>query len=157
MIYDGAPLRTYSTGDWAERSGGLLYFKERIDYQVKINGFRLELDEVEAVMRECGWPVVCAVKWRDSLAAVVEQIDDRQFNEADLRAKLASRIEPHGIPAVIRLISKLPRNDNDKIDRNAVLSWLEWISALRPDHFVPTFSDSIGAKRGDEENSTEIF
>ncbi len=121
---DGVSLRGYFTGDWSERVDGRIYFKDRLDFQVKVHGYRLELDEVAAAIRDCGWPAVCVVKWNDAVAAVVEQIDGKDFDEAALQAALASRIEPYAIPTVIRAVRRIPRNDNDKLDRNAVVAWL---------------------------------
>ncbi len=39
---DGATARGYFTGDWAERVDGRVYFKDRLDFQVKVHGYRLE-------------------------------------------------------------------------------------------------------------------
>lgn len=129
---DGARLRGYFTGDWGERVDGQIYFKERLDFQVKVHGYRLELDEVAAAIRDCGWPVVCVVKWNDGLAAVIERIDGKDFDEAALIAALSSRIEPYAIPSVMRVVERIPRNDNDKLDRNAVLALLKAEPASRP-------------------------
>jgi D-alanine--poly(phosphoribitol) ligase subunit 1 len=123
VVIDGRVLRGYFTGDWAERVDGHVYFRERRDLQVKIRGFRLELDEVEAAIRACGWPIVCALKWRDRLVAVIESpapIDDSQ-----LRRALAGRIEAHGIPEIIRVLPALPRNANDKLDRARLVDRLD--------------------------------
>jgi acyl-CoA synthetase (AMP-forming)/AMP-acid ligase II len=59
MIIDGKAVRPCCSGDWAERRGQHIYFKERVDFQVKIRGYCIELDEVAAAIREAGWPV-CA-------------------------------------------------------------------------------------------------
>jgi D-alanine--poly(phosphoribitol) ligase subunit 1 len=122
---DGATVRGYFTGDWAERVDGRVYFKDRLDFQVKVHGYRLELDEVAAAIRDCGWPTVCVVKWNESVAAVIEQIHGKTFNEAALQAALALKIEPYAIPTLMRVVPRIPRNDNDKLDRNAVVAWLK--------------------------------
>jgi D-alanine--poly(phosphoribitol) ligase subunit 1 len=137
----GEPVRAYFTGDWAERRGQHLFFRERIDFQVKIRGFRLELDEVGAAIRECGWPVECVFKWHDAVAAVVEQRDDKHFDETELRASLRFKLESHAVPAVIRLIPRMPRNENDKLDRAAVIRWFE----------TAAFGDSTRADHGDDD------
>jgi D-alanine--poly(phosphoribitol) ligase subunit 1 len=117
---DGKTLRGYFSGDWAARRGKFLFFKERIDHQVKINGFRVELDEVAAAIRACGWPAACVVKRGDALAAVVEARPGVEFDPLELRAALAVRIEAYALPAEIRVIAAMPRNANDKLDRDAV-------------------------------------
>lgn len=122
---DGAPARGYFTGDWAERHGDDLFFKERLDFQVKVRGYRIELDEVAAAIRACGWPISCVFKRGEALGAVVERSPERVFDEAALIDDLTRKIEAHAIPDVIRQIERMPRNDNDKLDRKAAAAWLE--------------------------------
>lgn len=121
----GQAVRGYYTGDWAQRIDGQIYFKERIDFQVKVRGFRVELDEVSSAIRECGWPVACVVKHGDALAAVVERQDGLALNEAELFKALGQKIERHAIPTRILEIDHMPRNENDKLDRKAAAAWLE--------------------------------
>ena len=122
---DGTPVRGYFSGDWAERHEGYLFFKERIDLQVKIHGFRLELDEVARAIHDAGYPVTCVLKWRDELSAVIECPELVRFDEAALRAALAKTLEPHAVPYVIKAIEAIPRTENDKLDRRAVAAWLD--------------------------------
>jgi D-alanine--poly(phosphoribitol) ligase subunit 1 len=121
----GAEHRGYFTGDWAERRAGNVYFKERIDFQVKVRGHRVELDEVAFAIRGCGWPVVCVFKRGEALAAVVEAVEGSSFDEAALRSDLKEQLDAHAIPERIRLIDHMPRSENDKIDRKAAAEWLE--------------------------------
>lgn len=123
LIDGGQRKKVYFTGDWAERRAGNLYFKERIDFQVKISGYRIELDEVAAAIRACGWPVACVFKRGESLAAVVERQEGMEFHEASLRAALREKIERYAIPQTIRVIDRMPRNENEKMDRKAVEAW----------------------------------
>ena len=110
---------------WAERRNGLLFFKERMDFQVKVGGFRIELDEIAAAIRTCGWPVVCVFKRGERLAAVVERNPEKQFEEPALIAALAGKVEPYAIPEFVLEIDRMPRNENDKLDRRAAAAWLE--------------------------------
>ena len=121
--------RAYFTGDWAERRGGLLFFKERLDHQVKVRGFRVELDEVAAAIRRSGWLEACVFKRGDELAAVVESRQGMVLDEAALREALALHLERHAIPESIREALHLPRNDNDKIDRRAAAALFEALIA----------------------------
>jgi D-alanine--poly(phosphoribitol) ligase subunit 1 len=125
LVVNREPTRAYFTGDWAVEQQGKIYFKERIDFQVKINGYRIELDEVAAAIRDCGYPVVCVFKSGDALAAVVERSAGKAFNELELLAELTKKIEKHAIPYEIRDIASMPRNENDKIDRKAAIQWYE--------------------------------
>ncbi len=117
------PQPGYYTGDWAERHDGNLFFKERIDFQVKIRGHRIELDEVTAAIRAFGWPVACAFKQGERLCAVIEAVNGQVFDEKALRDSLADKIDAYAIPDHIRLIDRMPRNENDKLDRKAAMNW----------------------------------
>ena len=44
-------VRAYRTGDWGRFRDGLLFFEGRIDDQVKLHGYRVELGDVEANLR----------------------------------------------------------------------------------------------------------
>jgi D-alanine--poly(phosphoribitol) ligase subunit 1 len=115
----------YFTGDWAERRNGLLYFRQRIDHQVKVRGYRVELDEIAAAMMQCGVSSVCVFKRGDELAALIEHAVPEGFDAAALRGALAARIEAYAIPAQILAVAQLPRNENDKIDRAAAVALFE--------------------------------
>jgi D-alanine--poly(phosphoribitol) ligase subunit 1 len=117
------PRLGYFTGDWAWRRGGDLFFRERIDFQVKVRGFRVELDEVASAIRASGYPVACVFKRGEALAAIVEA--DAAFDEADLRARLQSKLEPHAIPERIVAASALPLNENGKLDRKRAAELME--------------------------------
>ena len=117
--------RGYFTGDWAEMRDGNLFFKERIDFQVKVKGYRIEMDEVVSAIRKCGWPVAIVFKRDDSLAAVVESNGGAPLDEAALKVALSNVIEAHAVPSRILEISKAPRNENDKLDRKAAAAWFE--------------------------------
>lgn len=124
-VLNNRTVRGYFTGDWAERRNGLLFFRERVDFQTKIRGFRVELDEVAAAIRACGWPVACVFKRGEALAAVVERVPGAGFSEAAMREALAGRVEQHAIPETILEIGQMPRNDNDKLDRKAAAQWFD--------------------------------
>jgi len=122
---DGVPVAGYFTGDWAERHDGRIYFKERMDFQVKIKGVRVELDEVAAALRDIGWPVVCVLNQDEHLITVVEQRGDARFDRRELIDALTVRLENPAVPKTIHLIDHMPRNENGKIDRRAVAAWLD--------------------------------
>lgn len=118
--------RGYFTGDWAVKTGGGLFFKERMDFQVKVRGIRVELDEVAAAIRACGYPVTCVFKRGEVLVAVVERTEsDTVLDEAALRARLGQKLEPNVIPEQIVMVDRIPRNENDKLDRKAAAALFE--------------------------------
>ena len=98
---------------------------------MKIRGHRVELDEVAAAIRVCGWSVACVFRRGETLAALVEAIDGRSFDEGALRRALRGHLEQYAIPQNIAVIARMPRNDNDKIERAA--------AARRLDEFCASF------------------
>lgn len=117
--------RGYLTGDWAEIRDDRLFFKERIDFQVKVKGYRIELDEIVSAIRQCGWPVAVVFKRGDGLAAVVESNGLAPLYERELKAALSKIVEAHAIPTWILEIQRAPRSENDKLDRTAAAAWFE--------------------------------
>ena len=120
----------YRSGDLMRwRSDGQLAFIGRVDHQIKIRGFRVELGEVEnalAALPEVGTAVViaepigathrligyCSVQ--DEALRAAEDISAR------LLAQLATRLPDYMIPAVLMVMEELPLNVNGKIDRQAL-------------------------------------
>lgn len=95
--------RWYATGDEAERDeNGIFHFCGRLDFQVKIQGYRIELQEIENVLREAGlgFQVVC-MAWPSnnptSIAAFIEGEDfkniENQLRES-CEVKLPNYMRP---------------------------------------------------------------
>jgi D-alanine--poly(phosphoribitol) ligase subunit 1 len=120
----GESVRAYHSGDWAVRRGQHIFFKERIDHQIKLRGHRLELDEVARAIADQGFPICCVFKWRDELVSVIEA-PKGLLEAATLRTALGNQLEKHAIPTAFHTLERIPRTDNDKLDRGAVLVWLE--------------------------------
>jgi amino acid adenylation domain-containing protein len=117
--------RIYRTGDLVrQRADGAFEHSGRIDEQVKINGMRVELAEVEAALLavpEIDEAVVTAVATRSGryqlLGYFVSEVD---LAERDVRGRLAVRLPAHMVPTAFVQLPKLPRNQGDKIDRRAL-------------------------------------
>jgi D-alanine--poly(phosphoribitol) ligase subunit 1 len=120
---DGEICAAYKTGDWGIREGNQVYFASRMDRQIKINGNRLELGEVDAALRACGAPAVSTVFWKGELHSFIENGSEDQFG--NLRTALSERLPTYGIPSAFHTINSLPRNTNDKIDAQVLLEILE--------------------------------
>lgn len=120
---DTGSVRGYWTGDWAERRGGELFFKGRRDHQVKIRGHRIELDEVCAALRRCGFGQAHCAVIDGRMHAFLE---GRGGDPRAIRDRLADQIEAYALPEHIHFRDRLPRSDNDKIDgRTLVAQYLD--------------------------------
>ncbi len=119
------PGRIYRTGDLAQwREDGNLEFLGRIDDQVKIRGTRIELGEIDAVLREIHGVQDCAVIAREDgsgqkelFAFVVSEAD---LNLHRVRQELGAFLPDSMIPAYFAQIDKIPLNPNGKLDKRAL-------------------------------------
>ncbi|MFE0020273.1 non-ribosomal peptide synthase/polyketide synthase [Amycolatopsis sp. NPDC059021] len=117
----GAPgERMYRTGDLARWSGdGVLEFLGRVDHQVKVRGFRVELGEVEAALTSADAVTAAVVVARAGrLVAYVttESIVDTET----LRSVVSTSLPEHMVPSAILVLDELPLTPNGKLDRAAL-------------------------------------
>ena len=116
MEIDGRRESAYRTGDIAEQTRDNLFFKARKDFQVKINGHRLELGEVCAAIREAGFVDCVAAVVDGELHAFVEGPQPGLAEMAALQAALRRTLDAHAVPRRYHFVLRLPRNQNDKVD-----------------------------------------
>lgn len=119
----------YCTGDLVERDPkrGLLY-RGRIDDQVQIMGFRVELQEVDGALRAAiGSSLAMAVSYPPGPAAqaVYAFAVEADIDEATALDRCRERLAPYMVPRRVFFRPDLPMNNNGKIDRNALRSILE--------------------------------
>ncbi|MFZ1616241.1 MAG: amino acid adenylation domain-containing protein, partial [Flavobacteriales bacterium] len=123
--FGGTPF--YRTGDRCQQDadGDLLYLG-RVDHQVKVQGFRVELAEVEhhakgeLDKRNLVAVAVPNAQGNTELVVVVEGgLPDVTAYIKRLRAVLP----PYMVPAKVMQLDRLPLNTNGKIDRPAVAAW----------------------------------
>ena len=122
--------RLYKTGDIVRwRPDGNLVFLRRNDGQIKLNGYRIELSEIEhAFLRvpEVKQVVVVskAKETSTSLVACVVLQPDVDANEQDhsqsLREKLLTYLPSYMVPSSVRILKEIPLTANGKVDRRMV-------------------------------------
>lgn len=118
--------RLYRTGDHARfNDEGNLVYLGRIDNQVKIKGFRIELDEVETIVNQLDGVRECAVLAREDatgekrlIAYVVE--DGAQSEVDDLRKAMKAKVPDYLVPTTFVKMESLPLTTNGKVDRKAL-------------------------------------
>ena len=118
-IPDSLNGRVYRTGDQVRwRSDGNLEYLGRIDRQVKVRGYRVEIGEIESVLlehpdvAEAAVVPISAEGSDHGLAAMVVGTVD----VADLRRFAASRLPGYMVPSTIEIRDTLPRLVAGKID-----------------------------------------
>src|SRR4026207_1979540 len=103
----------------------------RLDSQVKVLGHRVELGEVEAVVRNlCGVAGVVAVAWPNSSNTDgIELFLEAQKLDTELLMKqLKTKLPNYMVPRRIRTLARLPLNPNGKYDRKTLAGILSTTS-----------------------------
>ena len=109
----------FETGDLVNEKDGNLYFSCRKDRQVKIKGFRVELDEIDFRINEFLNKTSVTIVKRDSLYSFIEI--DEKINDIELREHLKKKLEVFKIPNAFYSIAEIPRSANQKVDNNALI------------------------------------
>ena len=107
----------YRTGDRGRLlPDGNYEFCGRVDHQVKVHGYRVELGEIESALRERVSDAVVLLRDDQLIAFATPKNSDR----AALREFLKERLPPYMVPSTFVFLDKLPLNANGKIDRQAL-------------------------------------
>ena len=130
--YDGAPA--YRTGDWGRERETQIFFEGRMDSQVKVNGYRIELGDLEANLRalpEIADAVVLPVEKQgriDALAAIVVLAVEKTGSDfaftSQLKARLGERLPAYMIPRKFLYVDAFPMTANGKADRRKLAELL---------------------------------
>ncbi|MET0396107.1 MAG: amino acid adenylation domain-containing protein, partial [Longimicrobiaceae bacterium] len=122
-----AGARIYRSGDRVRRlAGGGLEFLGRVDFQVKVRGFRIEPGEVEAAVAAhpaVGRALVLVREDRPGdrqLVAYVTTADGAPVDPRALREWAAERLPDYMVPAAFVVLETLPLTANGKVDRGAL-------------------------------------
>jgi amino acid adenylation domain-containing protein len=112
----------YRTGDRAlVNADGDVVFLGRIDNQVKVRGYRIELPEIEAVLRDVsGGCNAVALTWPHgdtAPRAIVAAVEGQGLDAAALLAGLAGRLPDYMVPTDIHILDRFPQNASGKTDR----------------------------------------
>jgi acyl-coenzyme A synthetase/AMP-(fatty) acid ligase len=96
---------------------------------VKVLGHRVELGEIEAVVRKAtGYDGVVAVGWPvtpSGCGGVEVFIEGQGDSKNGLRSTVASELPEYMVPRRFHFLKTLPRNVNNKFDRKAMLKLLQ--------------------------------
>ena len=116
--------RLYRSGDLARcLPDGNIEFCGRIDHQVKLHGYRVELGEIESALREQGEVQEAVVLAREDASGdkrVVAYVSPQGADPARLREYLKSRLPAYMVPSAFVSLEKLPLTPNGKLDRQAL-------------------------------------
>lgn len=119
--------RLYKTGDMARyHEDGTIEFLGRIDNQVKVRGQRIELEEIEALLKQHPAVQEAVVSLHEfgpadkRLVAYFTAQADKGATNSELHDYLHTRLPGYMVPGILRQIAAMPLTPNGKIDRRAL-------------------------------------
>ena len=128
--------RLYRTGDLARwLPDGSIEFLGRVDYQVKLRGFRIELEEIETILSQHEYIQQSVVLVRGNqpenrrLVAYVVPESGMPLSFNDLRGYLRQYLPDYMIPSIFVIMDAFPLTTSGKVDRKA----LPDVNGTRPD------------------------
>jgi len=130
-IREGVEKVFYRTGDEVrEDENDNLIFLGRIDRQIKLRGYRIELDEIEAVLEqvddvaEASSCVLENTSSKQTLTAAVILMPNAQKTIDELKAHCKSQLPNYAVPDQIHVLDEFPRTSSGKIDLTKIKSKL---------------------------------
>lgn len=142
--------KLYKTGDLAKfRNDGAIEFLGRIDQQIKIRGYRVELDDIENTINKNPnvKQSVVLVKQNESkpkrLIAYIKPND--LFDENQLKLQLKETLPDYMIPSSFILIDAIPKLPNGKVDKK-LLSEINIISKPKTYNYFEKPKNNIEKK-----------
>lgn len=115
-------IRWYRTGDFAMLDAtGAAHFRGRVDRQIKLRGYRIELQEVESLLREaCGTNEVATLAVSagegQPLSGIATFVVAAEASKGALIAAMKSSLPAYMVPSEIHCVCELPLNANGKTD-----------------------------------------
>ncbi|HEV2568229.1 MAG TPA: amino acid adenylation domain-containing protein [Sphingomonas sp.] len=130
FVPEGETETFYRTGDRVRSAAGdrPMTHLGRLDGQIKVRGYRVELGEIEAAVRNAsGRDGVVALGWPRSESAFggIEVFVQGQELGAEVVERLSATLPDYMRPRRIHYLDALPVNANGKFDRNALTRMLE--------------------------------
>jgi hypothetical protein len=117
----------YRTGDVGRWCGnGQLQHLGRNDFQVKVRGYRIELEEIEAALarhRDVEQAVVVTASAGEAEARLVAYVvgrDGAQPPGSELRAHLRTELPDYMVPSAFICLPRMPLTLNGKVDRQSL-------------------------------------
>ena len=148
--------RLYKTGDRCRfRADGTIEFLGRSDNQVKVRGYRIELEAVEAALgahprvKECLVTVRADNYQSNYLEAYIVFRPNTSLTLSELRGYLFERLPNYMMPSRFIILDALPRTHTGKVDRNVLIKY-DPKAVILNDTFAPPSSST-------EEKLVEIW
>lgn len=129
LVQDQKTVKYYRTGDlcyWGEDA--CIYYCGRKDYQVQIQGFRVELNEIEHIVRQYhskGNNVVIATTNALGNQELHLFLENFQGEEMELNSFLENKLPTYMCPKQIHTVDTMPLNTSGKTDRKQLTNLIK--------------------------------
>ncbi|MEB2647144.1 non-ribosomal peptide synthetase [Pseudomonas canadensis] len=118
--YGEAGARLYRTGDRARwNADGVIEYLGRLDQQVKLRGFRVEPEEIEARMLALEGIAQAVVRVRDG-QLIGYFTAQGELDEENVKTALAAELPEYMVPALLMRLDAMPLSPSGKLDRRAL-------------------------------------
>lgn len=118
IIVNKCRQKVYFTGDYAKKIGDYLYFEGRRDQQIKKDGNRINLIEIETAIKMY-IKNECAVVYNNNMIiCYIEKMEDINLDKREIFEFLQGSLPHYALPNKIVFIDEIPHNSNGKIDYN---------------------------------------
>ena len=120
FVADHHGARLYRTGDRARWSAdGVLEYLGRLDQQVKLRGFRVEPQEIEARLLALDGIAQAVVLVRDA-QLIGYYTAHTELDEDEVKTALAAELPEYMVPALLMRLDTMPLSPSGKLDRRAL-------------------------------------
>ena len=115
---------SYKTGDIGYYTNdGLICFVGREDFQIKVNGYRIEIEEIEKNILKLKYVSNCVIKiieneLKKEIVAVLELNEEVTIKK--IKEELQNLLPKYMLPNKFYIVDKIPINSNGKIDRKSI-------------------------------------
>ncbi|HEX2697831.1 MAG TPA: D-alanine--poly(phosphoribitol) ligase subunit DltA [Anaerolineales bacterium] len=135
VFYETSGVRAYRTGDAGHYQDGLLFFDGRMDFQIKLHGYRIEIGDIEAnlqalkIVQDAAVIPVMKNSIVDYLSAFVilktHSVDSEFEITRRLKRELGERLPDYMIPRKFVYLEQFPMTGNGKADRRKLAEMLQ--------------------------------
>ncbi len=116
----------YKTGDICIKDkNDILFFVRRSDQQIKLNGYRIELNEIEfhaLQNHQVKRAIALLIPIMESSQIVLAIESEKENIEKEILQYLQLKLPPYMLPQMIKVFKSLPLNENGKVDNHELIS-----------------------------------
>lgn len=127
---DGTTYHAYKTGDLGYIKDDYLFFCGRKDFQIKLNGYRIEIEDIESNLVALDFvknAVVIPVYKNEKISHLTALVvtDNQNMSDIELmlsvKSELKNLLPEYMVPRIIKRIDLIPMTTNGKADRKKLM------------------------------------